>query len=399
MSTQLDDDLLQTVSTFLEEISSSPLDSKPPVYRRDLYHEYETLIDSYADEKGIDKKKVLTLIQEYISSKVGLDIADRTSSKHAQKRLVKYFIQIIIQNVLTHNVQNEENDNPVLDNLIHCLCRLLLKAQKCGNGTLLDVTLRFLDCTIPTEIKQFSQDNNNNGDDENINPSYEKTIISSILQSCSKFLSRIHDQDHDEEYEGDWSTCLSLWTYLSAQKSMMTSTESISRQDLVQLFLKYTFTSKKRFATCYEMNLSKCFISSLTTVELDSLLPTLGLKMRSNPEGIIETSRAFLSHLDGSKVNISQHFEDSDAKLLSSVSKQLSSKKPHVCELASSILTQLYTLGSTASDSVVLHLLGCLGHKGTSSATKVTPLSTPDQRIKVYETLNNIINSKTPRLI
>ena len=87
MSTQLDDDLLQTVSTFLEEISSSPLDSKPPVYRRDLYHEYETLIDSYADEKGIDKKKVLTLIQEYISSKLGLDIGKFIFEKLSYNKL------------------------------------------------------------------------------------------------------------------------------------------------------------------------------------------------------------------------------------------------------------------------------------------------------------------------
>ena len=117
------------------------------------------------------------------------------------------------------------------------------------------------------------------------------------------------------------------------------------------------------------------------------MIPTLGLKLRANPETFFDTLHGIISHLSSSTIDFSN---DNLIMMLPLVMKQLMNAKLQVRQLASSLIGKLALFRNCRG--VVVEALACALQKGSGSGigSGVTLLTTAEHRVGAYLALSTI---------
>ena len=165
------------------------------------------------------------------------------------------------------------------------------------------------------------------------------------------------------------------------------------RKEMLQLLLSSTLTGG-RFAPGAEVGMFCVYLSSLTQQDFDqTVAPAIGLKLRANPDGALETANGLLSALvvSGSNIDLAAHIEG-ETKLLATGMRQLRSAKEDMRSLAVAFMVNLTVLSGGnaiaaggAIDTVVSSITEAL-----ISTKPALALSTPEQRLCAYSILERI---------
>lgn len=192
--------------------------------------------------------------------------------------------------------------------------------------------------------------------------------------------------------KGEFATAISLLQCLIATlktKSNIVDVEGY-RKTMIEYFVKRALSVGK-FASSIEIDLASYFIKTLTQEEFDQhIASTIALKLRGNPESIIETATAITAALIQSTsisgLSLLKHLEG-DSKLLSSTIRQIRSPKHPVREHASSLVFNLAM--SSPNLETVPPVLKAVSEAllGTKSGMS---LSSPEQREAAYISIINV---------
>ena len=165
------------------------------------------------------------------------------------------------------------------------------------------------------------------------------------------------------------------------------------RKEMLQLLLSSTLTGG-RFAPGAEVGMFCVYLSSLTQQDFDeTVAPAIGLKLRANPDGALETANGLISALviSGSDIDLAAHVEG-ETKLLATGMRQLRSAKEDMRSLAVAFMVNLTVLSGGnaivaggAVDTAVSSITEAL-----ISTKPALALSTPEQRLCAYRILERI---------
>ena len=192
--------------------------------------------------------------------------------------------------------------------------------------------------------------------------------------------------------KGEYAPAISIITCLITEfQNMLIDFDSNEwRKDLVELYAKRALTGGK-YASANEIKLASTFLQTLTQKEFDdSIVSTLALKLRANPENVIETVTEILSILsnDRNEVNVSllSHLEG-DSKLLVSGIRLLRSPKVQMRHYAILLMSNLAL--SSHNLEALPFVLNTLSSSMSGNKAGMA-FTTPDQREAAYNTFTSI---------
>ena len=292
------------------------------------------------------------------------------------------------RNAVVNNAHNEDSLKKEVFGLAKCICQLLIGwASSQSNAP--ETKTKYQNKKVPqmlTVVKKiYSQ----------IGLDNEQTTATVILMMNS-FMQVLKQLDTAKN-KGEFAAAVSLLQcFISTYENTLTTDIGVNtwRETMLELYAKRTLGGGK-FAPAAEIHLSSAFLNTLTQEEFDqTLLSTIGLKLRANPEAIMETANTMITIVtDKSKqqhfISMSAHLEG-DSKLLSASIRQLRSSKIPMRECAISLLSNL---ALSSPDLVTLPIVVNVLSEGLAGGKSGTSFNTPDQREVAYQTLTNISES------
>lgn len=182
-------------------------------------------------------------------------------------------------------------------------------------------------------------------------------------------------------------------TTLKYGKSATPDEQSEWRKEMLQLLLGSTLTGG-RFAPSAEVGMFCVYLSSLAQQDFDeTVAPAIGLKLRANPDGALETANGLLSTLiaSGSDIDLAAHIEG-ETKLLATGMRQLRSAKEDMRSLAVAFLVNVTVLngGNAVAEGGAIDIVVSSIAEALTSTKPAKALSTPEQRLSVYNILERI---------
>ena len=326
--------------------------------------------------------------------------ASKCYTKHSKIRISNLILKFIILHISSTNT-NTSNDN--LKQLWIAYARTLVQLN-----TDLSPSFTRLDTIIQESC---------------IKKKNVKEVITTLYECIWNLLTdnTIHTTNSSPN-EGLWAVCLSFVTHLftkykdEIQESSATSSSSKLESECMNYLIQYTFKQSK-IPSHDILQLSHTFLRHISTIENDgndnddeslitsmnSLLSTMGLKLRANPASAFPAIHSILLQFlpSSSPAPSSSMVEKTiasnllnEGKLLQVILKQLTSTKEDLRHLSCDVLLHLSKFDScftTIVDSI-LYVLN--NGKSLSSSTKVTitgvKFTSADHRIAAFTTLQNI---------
>ena len=189
-------------------------------------------------------------------------------------------------------------------------------------------------------------------------------------------------------------------TTLTYGKSATPNELSEWRKEMLQLLLSSTLTGG-RFAPSAEVGMFCVYLSSLTQKDFDeTVAPAIGLKLRANPDGALETADGLLSALiaSGSDIDLAAHIEG-ETKLLATGMRQLRSAKEDMRSLAVSFMVNITVLNgeNAVAEGGAIDIVVSSITEALTSSKPAKALSTPEQRLSVYNILERIAANQLDR--
>jgi len=151
----------------------------------------------------------------------------------------------------------------------------------------------------------------------------------------------------------DWFAALSISVQL---RSKIDALDVKIHSEMLSIVMKLSLGNKAGSFKANHFLILQPFLHSLSQSQIDTILaPTIAIKLRANPESVIESVKYIIENLSNFNIELATSLlETSDAKLFSTTIKQIRSTNEHIRRTAVDIFVHIAKI--SGSDGIIQYL-------------------------------------------